>query len=79
MLDHSSATILPFRPAARRAPAPGTGVPALGGEHGISEAGEDNVVLLRENVIVLADRIARLGRRRADVRVLFPASGGDAA
>lgn len=78
MHDQSSATILPFRLDARPSSAPEAGVPPLGAEHRISEAGHANVVPLRQNVIVLADHIARRGRR-AGVRALFPASGGDAA
>jgi hypothetical protein len=79
MLDHHSATVLPFRASARRAPGlPSCDHARLGNPDGIDAATHDNVVPLRDNVIVLAD-LARWQMRRPGSLTLSPPPGGQAA
>jgi hypothetical protein len=73
MLTHHSATVLPFRASARRLPTPGRAT--LEHRDGIGDATPDNVVLLRDNVTVLAGWHAR----RIGPSLLFPPPGGEAA
>jgi hypothetical protein len=69
MLESHSTTILAF-PARRK--------PAFGSRERVADPAPDNVTPLRDNVIVLADRVARRTRRPAPV-ALPPTPGGEAA
>jgi hypothetical protein len=79
MLDRHTATVLPFRASAR--PAHGSRTldrSPIGSPDARRGAARDNVVPLRDNVIVPGGP-ARPGIRRAQRFVLVPPPGGEAA
>ena len=79
MPGRHSATVLPFRTSGRQARGSRTGYrPLIGTVAGGGDAGRDNVVPLRRDVIVLSELTQRRMRRRGRV-TLFPPPGGEAA
>ena len=76
MPGRHSATVLPFRASGRQVRGSRTG-PLIGTVAG-GDAGRDNVVPLRSDVIVLSELTQRRMRRRGRV-TLFPPPGGEAA
>jgi hypothetical protein len=79
MLDRHTATVLPFRASAR--PAHGSRTrdrSPIGSPDARRGAARDNVVPLRDNVIVPGEP-AQLGMRRPHRFVLVPPPGGEAA